>query len=209
MKRIHIAILTCVCCMMMVHVSSAQKRSWALTPSVGAMFPLADVVEAGAISAGSPAASHDTGFLLGGKLDYWWSQHCGVGLEVMYAPNEIESDAFFVPGTVDASFWTVSARFHYDFGSDPTRTSVILSGGVGVFITDYDDPLDMTTGGKGLIGLGLNIPLSSSVALRFDLTDYVSTTNWELLGGGETDKLLQNDLTIKGGLTFSFGGYVR
>ena len=213
MNRIQLVIM--MCCMgslLMVQTTSAQnwqKRSWALTPSVGVMFPLADVVDSGALSAGSPAASHNTGFLLGGKLDYWWSQHCGVGLELMYAPNEIDSEAFLVPGTVDATFWTLSARFHYDIGSDPTKTSVILSGGVGLFFTEYDNPLDMTTGGKGLIGIGLNIPFSSALALRFDLTDYFSTTNWELAGGGETDKLLQNDLTIKGGLTFSFGRPVR
>lgn len=190
---------------------AAAQSKYALdfTPHVGVLAPLSDVVEAGAFSAGSPAAAHDVNLLLGGMLTYWWAQEWGIELGVMYAPNSIESEAFGIPGTIDASFLTVTGRLVYDFGQNPAKPAVLLTGGLGFFATDYDDPLSMKTGGLGLVGLGLRIPISARIALRVDLDDYITTTNWELPAGGETDKLLQNDLTIKGGLTFSFGAPVR
>lgn len=204
MKYLRFASLVVVCCLAISITASAQKKSVALTPYIGVMVPLGDVVRADAIAAGSPVAEHNIDLLFGGELSYWWSQKWGAELGVMYAPNAIDSDAFGVPGKVDATFLTVSARLLYDFGNDPTKPSFFLSSGLGFFVTNYDAPLDMTTGGMGLLGLGLNIPMSSAVAVRIDVTDYLTATNWELSGGGETSKLLQNDLTVKGGLTFSF-----
>ena len=191
--------------------ASAQttKHAWDFTPHLGVMIPLADVVDAGAISAASPAASHNVDLLLGGMLTYWWAPEWGVELGAMFAPNAIESDAFSVPGDVDAQFLTVSGRLVYDFGQNSAKPAFLLTGGLGFFVTNYDSPLDMITGGMGLVGLGFRIPISTKVGVRIDVTDYLTTTNWELTGGGETDKLLQNDITIKGGLTFSFGKVVN
>lgn len=189
-------------------VMAQTRYALDFTPHIGVLAPLSDVVEAGVITAGSPAAAHDVNLLLGGMLTYWWAQAWAVELGVMYAPNSIESEAFGIPGTVDASFLTVTGRLVYDFGQNPAKPAVLLTGGLGFFATDYDDPLSMKTGGLGLVGLGLRIPIGPRVALRVDLDDYITTTNWELPAGGESDKVLQNDLTIKGGLTFSFGAPV-
>lgn len=189
--------------------TAQTKHAWDFTPHLGVMAPLANVVDAGAIATGTPAAEHNVDLMLGGLLTYWWAPEWAVELGVMYAPNGIDSEAFSVPGTVDATFFTMSGRLVYDFGQNPEKPAVLLTGGLGFFVTDYDEPLSMITGGMGLVGLGLRIPLSTRLALRIDVTDYLTTTNWELDGGGETDKLLQNDLTIKGGLTFSFGKTVN
>ena len=209
MKSIKTAVLTIALCLAFMAPAVAQKHAIDFTPHLGVMLPLADVVEAGALSTGSPAASHNVDLLFGGLLTYWWAPNWGVELGVMVAPNAIESDAFGVPGEVDAQFLSVSGRLVYDFGMNAAKPAFLLTGGLGFFATDYDNPLDMTTGGMGLVGLGLRIPISTKVGVRIEVTDYITTTNWELAGGGETDKLLQNDLTIKGGLTFSFGKVVR
>ena len=174
------------------------------TPFVGVLIPLSDVVESGALATGSEAAKHEVDFLIGGKLTYWFQSEWGIGLELLYAPNAIESDAFGIPGTVDAQFFNLNARLVYDFGKDPTKPAFLLTGGLGFFATSYDDPLDMTTGGMGLLGLGLTIPVAEALALRIDLSDYITVTRWEIPGGGKTDKILQNDITLTAGLTFSF-----
>ncbi len=172
--------------------------------SAGVYIPLADVVEAGAVSPASPAAGHEIDLMVGGRLTYWFQSEMGLEVEAMYADNALESDAFGIPGTVDADFLAASLRLVYDFGSDPARPSVLLTGGLGFFATSYDAPLDMTTGGMGLVGLGFRIPFGTAVAFRFDVSDYLTTTEWEL-NGAKTDQLLQNDIALTGGLTFSLG----
>ena len=205
MKRLQKVAMWTVAGLMMIQTVAAQNEEGQidLTPFIGVLIPTADVVESGALSTGSPAAKHEVELMLGGKLTYWFRSQWGLEFELLYAPNAIESDAFGIPGTVGAKFLTVSGRLVYDFGSDPARPAFLLTGGLGFFATDYDNPLDMTTGGMGLVGLGLRIPLSNAIALRLDLSDYITTTRWEIPGGGETDKLLQNDITITGGLTLS------
>ena len=205
MKAIKTTLLIALAGLLVLPAAAQTKRSLDFTPHIGLMAPLANVVDAGAIATGSPAAAHNLDFLLGGMLTYWWAPDWGVELGVMFAPNSIDSETFGVPDAVDAQFFTISGRLVYDFGQNPTKPAFMLTGGLGAFFTDYDDPLSMKTGGMGLVSLGLRIPISNSVALRIDLTDYLTTTNWELGNGSETDKLLQNDLTVKGGLTFSFG----
>ncbi len=198
--------MAAVACLMIVQTTAAQNQEGQIdiTPFIGVLVPTNDVVESNAFSAGSEAAKHEVDLMPGGKLTYWFRSEWGVELELLYAPNAIESNAFNIPGTVDAQFLTLSGRLVYDFGTDPAKPAFLLTGGLGFFATTYDDPLDMTTGGMGLVGLGLRIPLSEAIAFRVDLTDYITTARWEIPGGGKTDKLLQNDLTVTGGLTFSF-----
>jgi hypothetical protein len=190
-----------------VHAATAQNQQgrFEITPFIGVYIPLADVVESGAITPTSTAARHEVDLMVGGKLTYWFQSQMGVEAELLYAPNALESEPFGIAGPVDAEFLAVTARLVYDFGGDPARPSILLTGGLGFFATSYDDPLDMTTGGLGLVGLGLRIPLGTVLAIRFDVSDYLTTTEWELTDGGKTDPLLQNDLTITGGLTLSLG----
>lgn len=210
MNAIKTVLLVSAVSVLLLNTATAQnKHSLEFTPHLGVMAPLSNVVDAGAIATGTPAAEHNTDLLLGGLLTYWWAQEWGVELGVMYAPNGIDSEAFSIPGTVDSKFLTVSGRLVYDFGQNAEKPAFLLTGGLGFFVTDYDEPLSMITGGMGLVGLGLRIPITSRVGVRIDVTDYITTTNWELDGGGKTDKLLQNDLTIKGGLSFSFGKVVK
>lgn len=205
MNRVQKTVLMLVAGLFIGHSALAQSKQGQLdlTPFIGVLIPTADVVKSGALAAGSSAAKHEVDLMLGGKLTYWFRNEWGVGLEVLYAPNAIESAAFNVPGTVDAKFLTISGRLVYDFGTDPAKPAWLLTGGLGLFTTDYDNPLDMTAGGMGLLGIGLRIPLGEALALRFDLSDYMTFTRWEIPAGGKTDRVFQNDITITGGLTFS------
>ncbi len=206
MNRLHKTVLMITAGLLIGHTALAQSKQGQVdvTPFIGVLIPTADIVKSGALAAGSPAARHEVDLMLGGKLTYWFRNEWGIGLEVLYAPNNaIESDAFNVPGTVDAKFLTVGGRLVYDFVKDPAKPAWLLTGGLGLFATDYNNPLDMTTGGMGQLGLGLRIPFSKALALRFDLTDYMTFTRWEIPAGGKTDRVFQNDITITGGLTFS------
>lgn len=205
MRNISSIVWALVICLSGVNAAAAQNRGQVdVTPFVGVYIPLADVVEAGAVSPASPAASHQVDLMVGGKLTYWFLSAMGVEAEAMYAPNALESDAFGIPGTVEADFLAISLRLVYDFGNDPARPSVLLTGGMGFYATSYGSPLDMTTGGMGLVSLGFRIPFGTVVALRLDVSDYLTTTEWEL-NDGKTDQLLQNDIALTGGLTFSLG----
>ena len=171
-------------------------------PSVGVLFPLADVVESGAISTGSPAADHEVSVVFGSRLTYWFIPEMAAELELVFSPSALKSDAFGMPGTVDAQFFVLSGRLVYDFGSDQSNSGFLLTGGLGLFGTSYNE-FDMTTGGLGLLGIGYRIRLDNALSLRLDLTDYITTTNWELADGSETDQLLQTDLVLSAGLVIT------
>lgn len=205
MKALKTTLLIALVGLVMQPAVAQTKRSLDFTPHIGLMAPIANVVDGGAIATSSPAAAHNLDFLLGGMLTYWWAPDWGIELGLMFAPNSIDSEAFGVSDAVDAQFFTISGRLVYDFGQNPAKPAFMLTGGLGAFFTNYDDPLSMKTGGMGLVGLGLRIPISNNLGLRIEVTDYLTTTNWELDNSRETDKLLQNDITVKGGLTFSFG----
>ena len=191
--------------LMAVHTTAAQNQQGQLDlmiPSVSALLPLSDVVESNAFGTGTPAGKHEFSAMFGSRLTYWFMPEMGAELELLFAPSALESAPFGVPGTVDAQFFALDARLVYAFGSDSSRPHFILTGGIGLWATNYED-YDMTTGGMGVVALGLRIPLDNSLALRFDLSDYMTTTNWEIPAGGETDKILQHDLALTAGLTIT------
>ena len=200
-----IVAITCLAGLGASFTASAQNQRGQfdlMVPSIGVMLPLADVVESGAISATAPAAKHELSGTFAARLTYWFRSEWGAELELMFSPSALESDAFGIPGTVDAQFIVLSGRLVYDFRQAHDRPGFLLTGGLGFFATSYNE-LEMTTGGLGLITIGYRIPLDNALSLRIDLTDYITTTNWELSDGSETDQLLQNDLTLSLGLTIS------
>lgn len=171
-----------------------------LTPYAGVLVPTHDVVEAGAVATGAPAAAHEVNFLVGGKLTYWFAEEIGLEADVAFAPNALESEAFGIPGTVDARFLFVDVRIVQAFQRAAGKPTLLLSGGIGLVGTSYDQ-LDMTAGGLGVLGIGVRLPLGS-VSLQIEAEDYISTTRWELRDGSKTDKALQNDLRFSAGLSF-------
>jgi hypothetical protein len=186
--------------------ASAQSRRGQvdLTPFAGVFVPTNNIVDADAITTGTPAVKHSTALVVGGRLTYWLRSNLGLEASVAFSPNEIESTALGIPGDVDADFLVGSLRLVCAIGK-PGHAAFLMTGGVGFFGTTYDDPLDMTTGGLGILGFGARIPLGGPIALRLQVEDQISTTEWETVNG-KTDLKLQNDLTFKGGLTLSFGG---
>ncbi len=202
MKKIHYLLLGLIAGVASLQPADAQNRKGQLDlmiPSVGVMLPLSDVVESGAISTGSPAAAHEVSVTFGARLTYWFLSEMGLELELGFAPSSLESEAFGVPGTVEAQFFELNGRLVYDFRSSPASAGFLLTGGIGLFATNYDE-FEMTPGGMGVVSLGYRIPLDTSLALQFDLSDYLTTTNWELNDGSETDKILQNDVVLSVGL---------
>lgn len=169
-----------------------------VTPYFGALVPTNDVVAAGGVGSGSPVAKHEVNVVFGGKLTYWFGEAIGIEADLALAPNALESEAFGIPGTVDAQFFVFDARIVQAFARDNQSAALLLSGGLGFFATSYDQ-LDMTTGGLGVLGIGLRLPLGG-VALQLEAEDYISTTRWELRDGSKTDKEMQNDLRFSVGV---------
>ncbi len=185
---------------MLAAAAGAQdlRGRFEVTPYIGALVPTNDVVAAGDIASGSPAAKHETSLLFGGKLTYWFGDAIGLEADIAFSPSALESDAFGIAGTVDADFFVADARIVQAFGRDASSVTLLLSGGIGFFATSYDQ-LDMKTGGLGVLGIGVRLPLGG-VALQFELEDYISTTDWELRDGSTTTRAMQNDLRFSAGL---------
>ena len=176
-----------------------QKGRLNLTPHIGVLIPTNDVVESGALQSGSEAAAHEINLLIGGKLGYWFADDLALELVGIFAPNAIESDAFGIAGKTDTEFLALNLRLLWASGS-PDDVRILLGGGLGFFATRYDDPLDMTTGGLGILSAGVAIPLGL-IGLRMEIEDYITTTRWERTDESFTDRKWQNDLGLTLGLT--------
>lgn len=191
------------CCILLLALTGVAEAQYGrgrldLTPYAGVLIPTSDVVKAGDVASGAPAAAHEVNFLVGGKLTYWFAEDIGLEADVAFAPNALESDAFGIPGTVDARFLFVDLRIVQAFQRAVGKPTLLLSGGIGLVGTSYDQ-LDMTAGGLGVLGIGVRLPLGG-VALQIEAEDYISTTRWELRDGSKTDRSLQNDLRFSAGL---------
>ena len=205
MNKIYTLLFAGVFSVCAVHSSSAQnqEKQWDLmVPSVSALLPVSNVVDANAFGTGTPEGKHEFSAMFGARLTYWFIQEMGAELELLFAPSSLETVPFGIPGTIDAQFFALNGRLVYDFGSDSSKPSFLLTGGMGFWVTNYED-YEMTTGGMGVVAIGLRIPMDNSLSIRFDLSDYMTTTNWELASGGETDKILQHDLALTAGLTIT------
>lgn len=205
MNKIYTLLLAGVFTCFAVQSSSAQNQEgqWDLMiPSVSALLPLSNVVDANAFGTGTPSGGHEFSAMFGGRLTYWFIPEMGAELELLFAPSALETDPFGLPGTVDAQFFSLNARLVYAFGSDSHKPYFLLTGGLGLWATNYED-YDMTTGGMGVVALGLRIPMDNALSIRIDLSNYMTTTDWELASGGETDKILQHDLALTVGLSIT------
>ncbi len=191
-----------LCAMLACATASVSAQDYRgrldLTPYIGAFVPANDVVKSGALATGSPAAKHQVDLLFGGKLTYWFGEAIGVEADVAVAPNALESEAFGVPGSVDARFIAADLRIVQVFARDNASPALLLSGGIGFMATSYDE-LDMTTGGLGVLGIGFRLPIGA-LALQLEAEDFISTTRWELPDGDHTDKVMQNDIRLSIGL---------
>jgi hypothetical protein len=177
---------------------AAAQRRLDLTPYLGVLVPTNDIVAAGGVSTGSPAAGHGADLVFGGRLTYWFDEAIGLEADVSLAPNALSSDAFGVAGSVDARFFSVNARLVQVFARDPGSPALRLTGGLGFIATSYDE-LEMTTGGLGVLGIGFRLPIGG-LALQLDAEDHISTAEWRLADGEKTNREMQNDLRFSLGL---------
>lgn len=187
------------------HSGSAQNQQgqWDLMiPSVSALMPLSNVLDENAFGTGAPAGQHELSAMFGARLTYWFVPHMATELEFLFAPTALDNAPFGLPGTNDTQFFALNARLVHAFNSRPGRPYLLLTGGLGVWATNYAD-YDMITGAMGVLALGLRVPLDNSLSFRLDLSDYITTINWELSGGEETNKILQNDLALTAGFTIT------
>ena len=203
MKKIYVLILICVIGLGTSGIVNAQNRQGQLDlmiPSVSAMLPLSNVVNSGDLGVNAPSGKHDFSVMFGSRLTYWFISEMGAELELLFAPSALEAAPFNAPEDIDAQFFAVNARLVYAFGVDSQRPAFLLTGGLGLYATNYSD-YEMTTGGLGVIAIGVRFPMDNALAFRMDLSNYMTTTNWELSSGSETDKILQHDLTLSVGLS--------
>lgn len=205
MKTTYVLLLICMISLGSVREIYAQNQQGQvdlLIPSVGALVPLSNVVDSGDLGPNSPAGGHDLSVLFGSRLTYWFIPEMGAELELLFSPSALDGAPFNAASDIDAQFFALSGRLVYAFGSDSRRPAFLLTGGLGLWATNYED-YEMTTGGMGVVAIGVRIPMDNALAFRIDLSDYMTTTNWELPPDSETDKILQHDLSLSVGLTIT------
>ena len=205
MKKTYVLTLICMISLGFAGAAHAQNQQGQLDlmiPSVGAMLPLSDVVDSGDLGTNAPSGKHDFSVLFGSRLTYWFIPEMGAELELLFSPSALDGAPFSAPEDIDAQFFALNGRLVYAFGGDTRGTAFLLTGGLGIYATNYSD-YEMTTGGMGVVAIGVRIPMDNALSVRIDLSNYMTTTNWELPAGSETDKILQHDLSLSVGLTIN------
>ena len=201
MKKAYILLCAGLFSVLVVYDGFAQNQQgqWDLTvPSISALLPLSNVVDDNAFGTGTRSGQHELSAMFGARITYWFAAHMGAELEVLFAPSALENTPFGISGTNDAQFFALDARLVHAFGGDGSRLHFLLTGGLGIWATSYAD-YDMTTGGMGVIAVGLRTRLDRSLSFRLDLSNYLTTINWENTVGVETDKIIQHDLALTAG----------
>lgn len=194
-------LVACLVSLGTIESSSAQNQSgqWDLMiPSVSALVPLSNVLDENALGTGAASGQHELSAMFGGRLTYWFVPHMAAELEFLFAPSALENAPFGIAGTNDAQFFAINARLVHTFNSKRGRPYFLLTGGLGIWATNYAD-YEMITGAMGVLALGFHVPLDNALSFRLDLSDYLTTINWELSGENKTDRILQNDLALTAG----------
>lgn len=82
----------------------------------------------------------------------------------------------------------------------------LLSAGLGFVNSSYDtNGIEDGSLWIGVVGAGIQIPLSETALLRLDLDDYVYNMHWEF-DGVQSEDQMQHDIVAAVGITFRTGG---
>lgn len=149
---------------------------------------------------GSITAAHQASLAFGGRVTYWMRPGLGIEGSLLFAPTSLEGQAFGFEGSTAANLFYGAGRVVLGFGQRDGVPRLHLSAGLAYAAPSYDQ-FEFDPFMAGVIGFGSHLPLGDSMALRFDLDDYISTQQWEF-GGQPTDARVQHDVVMSAGIAF-------
>lgn len=174
----------------------AAAQSWAITPFVGMYLPTGPITDEEEFGIEIEQA---TTVVFGGRLLYRMQGNLGIEGEVGYASSDLEAEGF---DAESGSILFLGAKLMYFFGSAENLSFHI---GAGVGMTDrggdaWEGADDSSTLG-GILNVGAILPVGTSLKLRFDLEDYISS----LAPESDLDGKMQNDILLTAGVQIPFG----
>jgi len=192
-------------------------QGFEVTPFVGLYFPTAKVLSETATSGSTTVTvgmKHNTQFLFGGRLTYWFNPRVGVEGAFGYTPSSVTISAS-VSGlgsaSVDSSAHVLlgSARVLYKVGPKSGDTEIHLLAGVsfvsrgGAAYSIFDSTSGTQLSGLsdvgGVIGASVRFHAGRSLRIRVDIEDNLYSTQFEL-AGSKTQSQFQNDIALSLGL---------
>jgi hypothetical protein len=211
----------------LVAVPAAAQIQVDLVPYIGAYLPINDL----AVISFAPSPDQTNtltfgqrpGVLIGGRVDVWFSPEWGVEGNFAYAFSSGEltssiggqTDDFCSQSGSDcgAYVWYGSVKALYRIYPKPdSGYSIHLAAGpayIGRGGAFYDGlEASETSDFGGVLGVGLDIAVSSMMGLAIDLEDYIYTYTTEVEIDGTTyqaSSKIQNDLAFTVGLVIHLG----
>jgi hypothetical protein len=188
-------------------VQGAGRRiRFEFVPFAGVLVPLGKLINEGSVV--HVTMSHRTTFLVGGRLDAWFSHLAGAEVAVGYAPSGYHVVQNGSSDDTTGSHLSVSARFVVRFATGPTSTwhlyvggGIVSHGGAGV------GGLRGTTDVSGVAGVAGRFRVTPALALQATAEDYIYQASFGPQGeAGNTQGRINNDLMLSLGLVVPLGG---
>jgi hypothetical protein len=182
----------------------AQLPGIEVSPFVGALVPLTDLVDEAAIDL---TASQKEALAVGGRVKVKFPGPLGVEGTFLYAFSDVESDDAGEVVDVNSSVWAASGKPVYTFGLPMVPVSFNASGGVALVSHDPDvEGAESETDVGGVVGVGLRLDPPGLLGVRLDVEDYLYSFQPESEEGIElADSQFQSDLVVSVGLVFELG----
>jgi len=211
----------------LVAVPAAAQIQVDLIPYIGGYLPTNDLAVVSFASSPdqttSLRAKQRPGFLLGGRVDLWFSPKWGVEGNFAYAFSQGDltssvggqTDDLCIQASTDcgAYVWYGSVKALYRISPKPDSDySIHLAAGpayIGRGGAFYDE-LDAsdTSDFGGVLGVGVDVAVSPMLGLAIDLEDYIYSYKTEVEIAGTTyqaSSKIQNDLAFTVGLVIHLG----
>jgi opacity protein-like surface antigen len=179
-----------------------------LTPYVGAFWPTRLLAREDFDVGGAREWKHEIAIATGARVNWWFSRRWGIEGSFAYAPSALNFSFGFDPWTpAEAAIvaGTLRGLVRFPVGS---ATTLHAGSGVGVLHRGGEGyELLGTMTDLSLVGAaGIRVSVSSALALRVDVEDYLSWVDGRTDRSGELDTRLQNDIVFSQGLAIALGG---
>jgi len=155
---------------------------------------------------------HNTAVTVGARLTVWLSRWVGVEAALACAPSSVElsvtsSEDYEASEILDAMLLAATGRALLRFPLPSDVATLHVAGGLGVLNRSGDgyEGFSRTNELVAVLGLGMNVRISESLAIRVDLEDYLSSPSLAY-GDSQVENHFQHSLVIACSLAVSLSG---
>ncbi len=171
---------------------AAAQGSLSLTPWAGMYVPTKNE-----FSSVDTDIKRNNAFMAGARLTFWGNSPLGIELTGGYSPANVEIAGGAINEDKNTNVFVGSAKLMLGISPASSSLGLYIGGGPALIRRgeDVTEESESATDWGGVVGLGVRLPLGSSVGFRIDLEDYLYDGDFS----GDDD--FQNDLVISAGLS--------